>query len=132
MPATDVRTGAGLDNYVFNNQIPLPGGLSIARFQNFYSASANYTLPLWYPDIALGPLVNVQRFRANVFYDYGFGTSTFPSRTASQTYTSIGGEARMDFNFLRFLPQLNVGFLYSYGLKPTVTQFEFLIGLVNF
>jgi hypothetical protein len=123
--------GKGLDNYLFNNQVPLPRGLSVARFQKFYSASVNYTLPLWYPDLAIGPLINIQRFRGNIFYDYGHGSSTFQS-TITRAYASVGGELRMDFNALRYLPQLNVGFRYSYGLKPTGTQFEFLIGLVNF
>lgn len=120
----------GLDVYTFNNQVPLPRGLSVSRFENFYTASANYTLPLWYPDIAIGPLLNIQRFRGNIFYDYGFGSS--PSRETSQTYASVGGELRMDFNVMRYLSQLNVGFRYSYGLKPSVTKFELLLGLVNF
>lgn len=116
--------------YVFNNQIPLPRGISVARFEKFYSASVNYTLPLWYPDVAIGPLLNVQRFRGNIFFDYGFGSS--PTREVTQTYNSIGGELRMDFNVMRYLPQINVGFRYSYGLQPSVTRFELLLGLVNF
>lgn len=119
------------DVYLFNNQIPLPRGTSVARFEKFYSMSGNYTLPLWYPDAAIGPLLNVQRFRGNIFYDYGFGSS--PTVERSQTYASVGGELRMDFNVMRYLPQLNIGFRYSYALQPvTVTEFEFLIGLVNF
>lgn len=120
----------GRDNYIFNNQIPLPRGLSVYRFEKFYSMSANYTLPLWYPDISLGPWLNIQRFRGNAFFDYGFGSN--PRNGSSQTYASVGGELRMDFNALRYLPQFNVGFRYSYGLQPTVSQFEFLIGFLNF
>jgi hypothetical protein len=132
LPGVDVATGEGLDSYLFNNQIPLPRGLSVARLKDFYSASVNYTLPLWYPDIALGPVLNIQRFRGNIFYDYGFGKGSPQDPDITQSYASIGGELRMDFNAMRYLPQLNVGFRYSYGLKPTLTQFEFLIGLVNF
>ncbi len=118
------------NSYFFRNQIPLPRGLSVARFEKFYSMSANYTLPLWYPDFALGPLLNIQRFRGNAFFDYGFGST--PQRELSQTYASVGGELRMDFNLMRYLPQLNVGFRYSYGLEPSASQFEFLIGFLNF
>lgn len=128
----DVATGEGFDNYIFNNQIPLPRGLSVSRFRDFYSASVNYTLPLWYPDISLGPVLNIQRFRGNIFYDYGFGKGTSQQPDVTQLYASVGGELRMDFNALRYLPQLNVGFRYSYGLQPTVSQFEFLIGFLNF
>ncbi len=123
---------AGRNNYLFNNQIPLPRGFSVSRFEKFYSMSANYTLPLWYPDVALGPWLNVQRFRGNAFFDYGFGSTVRTTQVISQTYASVGGELRMDFNFMRYLPQFNVGFRYAYGLQPTVTQFSFLIGLVNF
>ncbi len=119
-------TGEGLDNYTFRNQIPLPRGQSVSRFQKFYSMSVNYTLPLWYPDAALGPLLNIQRIRANVFYDYGYGNS--PDFKASQQYASVGGEIKIDLNIMRFLPQFNVGFRYSYGIKPSATLFEVLIG----
>ena len=131
IPQASTKTGEGLDNYTFRNQIPLPRGQSVARYQNFYSMSANYTLPIWYPDIAIGPLINFQRLRANVFFDYGFGSSVY-SKVYSQTYTSVGGELKLDINVLRFLPQFNVGFRYSYGLTPSVTRFEILVGSFNF
>ncbi len=118
--------------YQFRNQIPLPRGQSIGRYQNFYSMSANYTLPLWYPDIAIGPLLNLQRLRANVFFDYGYGKTVFTNVASTQAYTTLGGELKMDINVFRFLPQFNVGVRYSYGLTPSVTKFEILIGAFNF
>ncbi len=130
-PSVNLTTGEGLDNYIFRNQIPLPRGQSVARFQDFYSMSANYTLPLWYPDIAVGPLVNFQRLRANLFFDYGYGKSIISSGTSAQTYTSVGAEVKLDINVIRFLPQFNVGFRYSYGLTPSVTRFELLLGSFN-
>lgn len=127
-----VSTGQGLDNYTFRNQIPLPRGQSVSRFQNFYSMSANYTLPLWYPDFNLGPLVNLQRIRANGFMDYGFGSSSVNNQPVSQSYLSTGVEVKFDINILRLLPQLDIGFRYSYGISPSTTKFEFLIGTFNF
>lgn len=132
IPPVYANSEVGRDSYLFNNQIPVPRGQSVFRFEKFYSMSVNYTLPLWYPDVALGPWLNIQRFRGNAFFDYGFGSTTRSTQVTSQTYASIGGELRMDFNAMRYLPQLNVGFRYSYGLKPTVAQFELLLGLVNF
>lgn len=133
----DLKTGQGLDNYTFRNQVPLPRGQSVNRFQNFYSMSANYTLPLWYPDIALGPVLNIQRVRGNAFADYGYGSSIFYAGTASerrssQEYISVGGEVKFDINVMRMLPQLNVGVRYSVGLTPSVSKFEILIGTINF
>lgn len=117
-------------NYVFRNQVPTPRGHTVGRFQNFYSASANYTLPLWYPDIAAGPLLNIQRLRANVFFDYGLGES--PRFQSSQEYSSVGIEARLDINILRFLPQFDIGVRYVRGLRPSTSEVEVLIGTFNF
>jgi hypothetical protein len=117
-------------NYVFRNQLPGPRGHSVSRFVNFYSVAANYTFPLWYPDVAIGPLVNFQRLRANVFFDYGLGDS--PLFSTSQEYSSVGIEAKLDINILRFLPQFDIGVRYSKGLKPATSEFEVLFGTFNF
>jgi len=122
--------GSRADDYLFRNMVPLPRGQSVARFEKFYSMSANYTLPLWYPDIALGPLLNVQRVRLNAFADYAFGQSSL-YRQLDQTYLSVGGEVKFDINIMRLLPKLDVGFRYAYGIDPKVTKFEILIGTFN-
>lgn len=120
-------------SYFFRNEIPLPRGLSIARFEKFYSMSANYTMPIWYADVAMGPFINVQRLKGNAFVDYGFGNSFSGTNNArSQTYASVGGELKLDINVLRYLPQFEIGVRYSYGLEPSVTKVEFLVGLINF
>jgi hypothetical protein len=128
------KTGVDVSfsDYIFRNNIPAPRGQLIDRFEKFYSMSVNYTLPLLYPDIALGPIVNIQRLKGNVFFDYGFGTKVLYSDTANQAYSSVGGELKMDINVFRFKPQFDIGFRYSYGLQTSVTRFEFLVGLVNF
>lgn len=128
----NVAQGRGLDNYTFRNQVPLPRGLSVSRFENFYTMSANYTLPLWYPDIHIGPLANVQRVRANAFLDYGFGSSILNRRSSSENYLSTGVEVKLDVNVIRLLPQVDIGFRYSYGLSESATKFEFLLGAFNF
>jgi hypothetical protein len=147
IPQINLSTKAGLDNYIFRNQIPLPRGLSMARYQTIYSMSGNYTLPLWYPDIAIGPLLNIQRLRANLFADYAFGSSTFFETVRSQTNASVGVEMKLDINILRFYPKFDIGFRYSYGQEQrtsklgqqpttgftdTVAKFELLIGTFNF
>ena len=120
------------NNYVFQNQIPLPRGLGISRSVNLYTMSANYTLPVWYPDVALGPLLNIQRMRANGFLDYAFGSTPIPGGAVSQGYTSAGVEVKFDVNVMRLLPQLDIGFRYSVGLQPAATLFEVLVGTINF
>lgn len=120
-----------INDYIFRNTIPLVRGQSVARFQEFYSMAVNYALPVWYPDIAMGPILNIQRLRTNFFFDYGFGSAALYSGVA-RTYTSVGTEVKFDINIFRFRPQLDVGFRYSIGLQPATTMFEFLIGTFNF
>jgi hypothetical protein len=117
-------------NYIFENRVPGPRGVGFFRAQNFVSLSANYALPVWYPDIALGPLLNIQRFRMNGFLDYARGNS--PLFNASANYMSIGAEFTFDVNVMRFLPQLDIGFRISKGITPSTTTFEFLLGTINF
>ncbi len=119
-----------LSNYTFRNAIPLPRGFSFPRFEHFYTGSVNYTLPLVYPDIALGPILNIKRFRANVFYDYGYLTSDIV--TFSQYYASTGVELKADLNIMRFFPQFDIGIRITQGLHPSLSKFEVLIGTFNF
>jgi hypothetical protein len=118
-------------NYTFRNYVPLPRGIGINRFQDFYTMSVNYTMPVWYPDVSIGPLLNIQRIRLNGFFDYAFGSGQF-GQNRSQQYSSIGAEVKFDINVMRLLPQFDIGFRYSVGLRPSVSLFEVLIGTFNF
>ncbi|HLZ16586.1 MAG TPA: hypothetical protein VKQ08_06075, partial [Cyclobacteriaceae bacterium] len=128
-------SGKGIaDNYsyVFKNQVPVVRGIAVSRFANFYTMSGNYTLPVCYPDIAIGPLLNIQRIRANGFFDYGFGQGIINDPLLTQSYMSAGIEVKLDVNVMRLLPQLDIGFRYSKGLTPATSLFEVLIGTINF
>lgn len=126
----DILITTRTDNYIFQNEIPVPRGQSVGRYQKFYSMSANYTLPLWYPDIAIGPLLNIQRIRANGFFDYGYGENQI--NNFSKSFASTGVEVKFDLNIFRFLPQLDLGFRYTIGLDPATSEFQILIGTINF
>jgi hypothetical protein len=131
--------------YVFRNRIFKPRGYAYPLDQTFSSFSVNYALPLWYPDISLGPVLNIQRLRLNVFYDYGQGTGRRylegPRRrvyyqTTDATYNSVGAEATVDFNVMRFLPQFNVGVRTTYRganiYENSGVVVEFLVGNIGF
>ena len=124
------------NNYLFRNQIPSPRGHSILRLQDYYIITGNYTLPLWYPDIALGPILNIQRIRGNAFVDYAYGErpnfSGVGNSVLKRTYTSIGGELKMDFNVMRLLQQFNIGVRYSYPIETQSPTFEVIIGNIGF
>jgi hypothetical protein len=132
--------------YSFRDRIFRPRGYAFPNDEKFYSFSLNYALPIWYPDIAIGPLLNIQRIKANLFYDYGSGQGTnyfygvnYPIVLVSYTdaiYKSYGIETTFDINILRFLPKFELGFRVSYitaNIYTTSgTTFEFLIGNIGF
>lgn len=138
--------GLETDIYTFRNRIFKPRGYSYPPDEKFYTVSLNYAFPLWYPDVALGPILNVQRIKLNAFYDYGkgYGTEYYYNRDANlvrgfatdDTYQSIGVETTFDFNFMRFLPKFELGFRTSYlkANRNTAggTVFEILIGNIGF
>jgi hypothetical protein len=138
--------GIETNTYIFRNRIPKPRGHSYPTDETFGSFSANYALPLWYPDIALGPILNVQRIKANFFYDYGKGTgSIFYYKSNSNkvyvadtgaVYQSVGVETTFDFNVLRFLPKFEVGFRTTYRFsnenRSSGLVFEAVIGNIGF
>jgi len=135
-----------LNTYAFRNRLFRPRGYSYPADNTFYSLSANYSLPLWYPDLALGPVVNIQRIKLNVFYDYGHGEgksyfyhTTKPTiyySSHSTDYQSTGLEMTFDLNIMRLLQQVELGVRASYlqpnSFSKSGVVFEFLIGNIPF
>ena len=133
-----------LDVYTFRNRLLKPRGYSYPSDTKFYSLSGNYQFPIWYPDITLGPILNIQRIKANLFCDYGEGEGKSylyekgnPNDPAAffdsqATYLSGGVEMTFDVNIMRFLPQIELGFRASYLTANKFAEkgwtFEFLLG----
>jgi hypothetical protein len=138
--------GIERNTYIFRNMIAKPRGHDYPTDETFFSISANYALPLWYPDIALGPVLNIQRVKANFFYDYGKGTGNIfyykPNSglvyvaPTGDTYQSVGVETTFDFNVMRFLPKFELGFRSTYRFENMYsnggTVFEIVIGNIAF
>ena len=132
--------------YTFRNSIFRPRGFAYPLDEKFTSFAANYALPLLYPDISIGPILNIQRIKANAFFDYGkaeglvpvyeVGAPTIRAFDNANVYKSAGIEITVDINILRFLPKFEIGFRSTY-LFPTRYSlsgqlFEFLIGNIGF
>jgi hypothetical protein len=58
-------------NYYFSSRMMFPRGYDSVASNTLWKASANYALPLAYPDLALGPLAYLKRVTGNFFFDYG-------------------------------------------------------------
>lgn len=138
-----------LDIYMFRNRLFRPRGHSYPKDSKFYSVAVNYALPVWYPDIHIGPLLNIQRIKANLFYDYGQGNGQSYFYDVRQpndvkvyysvndgTYKSVGVEMTFDVNLIRILPQFELGLRTTYTMANEYSDggpvFEFLIGNIPF
>ena len=93
--------------------------------RHFYQGSANYALPLFYPDWNLGALVYLQRVKSNFFFDFGLGKDG-SQRT---TYQTAGAELTFDFHLLI---QLDMGARYSYRFDERNSRFEAVINIPEF
>jgi hypothetical protein len=137
-----------LNTYTFRNRLFKPRGYSYPGDDTFTSFSANYQFPVWYPDIALGPVLNIQRVKTNFFYDYGQGQGknyfydfnhlkpvAYYSSTGA-TYASAGAEITFDINVMRLLQQIEVGVRVTHITANPYTKggmvIEFLIGNIPF
>ena len=142
-------SGINLDTYTFRNKLAKPRGYAYPQDTKFYTVSTNYALPLWYPDIAVGPVLNIQRVKANLFYDYGKGEgrqffyrfepgqpTTVYSLNNDDLYHSFGAEITFDVNIMRFLPQFELGVRGTYTQANRFNQggtaFEFILGNIPF
>ena len=126
------------NEYFFNNRMPYPRGHTPSNYENFYTIRSNYDLPLLHPDLRIGPFFYIQRIKAKLFYDYGFGESDVKNEAngitsvSSQAYQSAGIDLTFDFNVMRALPMLELGARVVYLPDTQEAKFEFLIGSVGF
>jgi len=100
---------------LYRNSIPWPRGFdSDMVAEKLFSFSADYTMPLFYPDLAAGPIFYLKRIRGTLFYDHTLGERihNFESRTfnpGKEMYNSLGSELMADFYVLRFPFEISAG-----------------------
>jgi hypothetical protein len=96
-----------IGNYYLGRAIAFPRGYTAITGPNLQRYSADYALPLFYPDWSLGQLIYIRRVSANAFYDYG--------RVGDRLYRSTGLEAIFDVNIFHW-PGFRVGLRDSYRI----------------
>jgi len=133
-------------NYFYRNRLPFPRGFGGTTWERMRVFSTNYQLPVWYPDVAMGPVLNIQRIRFNAFYDYGYGDIDVSEQNlqvkGAQEYSGLGGELRFDINVLRYHALFDIGVRATYTNTTRYNQggtsgaegvqFELLIGTFGF
>ena len=124
------------DTYKFVNRFPASRGYGTPFFsEGLTRFSVNYTLPLFYPDKAVGSLAFFKRVKANFFYDYtsvtGGTVDGLPFsqglRFLNRQQRSFGVELSTDFRALRLL-EIDLGVRFSYLQdSANTTQVDFLL-----
>ena len=118
-------------NYFFNSPVRFTRGIGYSPFRYFTNWSINYKMPIWYPDVHLGPLLNIQRIYANGFYDKGWGR--IPNNERNEiSFKSYGVEISLNFNLMRYLVLFDVGLRYSYAPELKEKRTEIIIGAITF
>jgi len=87
-----------------------------------------YTIPLFYPDLVLGPVLYIKRISTNLFYDHAL----IYLENEADLYNSAGIDLSFEVNWFKVLVPFEMGVRYSYALRDHTHHFEFLIFGVSF
>lgn len=109
--------------YLFGNRVSYPRGYKNLNSEELQLLSADYVMPLVYPDFNISSLLYLKRIRTGIFYDYAVGTgNTYYDLTTSglvpnayhdyeESFRSFGFELLADFHILR------IPFMISSGVQ---------------
>ncbi len=110
-------------NYIFPNLIRYPRSINGQYHNQLQSYSAEYAMPLLYPDLSIPHLFYIKRIWGNMFYDYAIGT--FNDKT---DYFNVAGlSIHSDMHIFRFFNPFTVGVRCSYNIKESHASFDFLL-----
>ena len=114
--------------YRFASEQAFVRGYDYRFHRHFYQGSANYALPLFYPDWNLGALVYLKRVKTNFFYDYGLG------KDGSQhtTYQTTGAELTFNFHLFSLFIPWDMGVRYSYRFDEGDSRFGAVVNIPEF
>jgi hypothetical protein len=91
--------------YAFPSKILYFRGYDPVFHEKLLKFSADYALPLIYPDLSLGSVIYIKRIRANAFIDWGLGKHDF----YQDNFLSAGMDLLFDINFFRLFRTIDLG-----------------------
>jgi hypothetical protein len=117
--------------YLSINRLDFPRGYASTISAELKTFSADYALPLAYPDWSTEPLLYLKRIRADVFYDWSNGKDILLGKDKwyTGTYQSAGYEILADFHAARIIFPLSMGMRmgYLFNTNRMFTEFLFRI-----
>jgi len=126
----------GTVNYNFPNLVAYPRGIS-GRFDDRVSVlSADYALPLWYPDLSIPQVVYLKRISVNFFFDRADTKFLVRPEEGPGYYTkdvlySTGVDIIGNMHFFRFVSPVDLGLRIYHLPNIDYTGLQLLFG-INF
>lgn len=117
------------NEYQFSDGFEYPRGFGGIANDEFLKLSADYQLPLAYPDWGFWGITYFKRISANLFFDYGQRKIDFADFT--DNHNSIGIELIFDNNFWNELP-VTFGVRNAYLLTRDADKYQFKFFVRNF
>ncbi|MBK7625835.1 MAG: hypothetical protein IPJ16_01325 [Bacteroidales bacterium] len=127
--------------YLYSNRASLPRGYRNIISKDIEFLSADYVIPLAYPDFNISSILYLKRIRTSLFYDYASGTGNYflakdPSGMATsyyhnynETFKSFGFELLADFHILRIPYMISGGVQTAWKDIKQKPVFEILFNM---
>lgn len=117
----------------FSDFVRIPRGFQSIDNNELYSLSADYRIPLAYPDFSLGKLVYLKRIKSSLFYDYARLSATVNQHNLISyipvKMKSLGLELTSDLHILRFFAPIEMGVRSIYLPDSSRFRFELLFSV---
>lgn len=127
--------------YIFSNRISFPRAYSRVISNKLKFASADYVVPLVYPDFNISSIFYLKRIRTGIFYDYASGKGNWhfnrnPDGSISriynrktETFQSFGTQILGDFHLFRIPFMISGGVQAAWKDIYSAPQFELLFNM---
>lgn len=119
---------------IFNNINTFPRGFDGLVSAELEKISADYTFPIWYPDLSAGRFLYLKRIRGDVFYDQSISYGTYEEKyhyfyEPKEVLKSTGGEFLMDFYLLRIPYEISSGVRGGYRIYSGTVFMQFVLSV---
>jgi len=109
-----------------NGLSSLPRGYSSNINKELAYASLDYILPLGYPDVHLGAVLNVKRYSLGLYGDLAQITDA----DGQQNLAGAGGSLFFDLNFLRYEVDVRMGLQYGVMAYSANAELAFPVNFI--
>lgn len=114
------------------NHISLPRGYNDIISGQISKVSADYTMPLLYPDLNIGFLAYLKRIRTSIYFDYASATENYHVSDKTmvhekEVFISYGAELLADFSILRIPFDFSGGCRLSWLPNEEKSVFSFVL-----